>query len=121
VLAIAVVALLLAAGVFWRRVRRRDAEQPRSEDPEIAELERALWRTGRDLPPALTLAQLEGRLGATEEAQGYLRSLSARRYGPGGPAPSAAERSGLRRELAAGLGRLGRLRAFWALPPRPRS
>jgi len=121
VLAIAVVALLLAAGVFWRRVRRRDAEQPRSEDPEIAELERALWRTGRDLPPALTLAQLEGRLGATEEAQGYLRSLSARRYGPGGPAPSAAERSGLRRELAAGLGRLGRLRAVWALPPRPRS
>jgi protein-glutamine gamma-glutamyltransferase len=120
VLAVAALALLLVAAIFWRRVRRRDGEQQRSEDPEIAELERALWRTGRDLPPDLTLAQLERRLGASEAARGYLRSLSARRYGPGGPAPSAAERSGLRRELAAGLGRLGRLRALWALPPRPR-
>ncbi len=118
-LAIAVVALLLVAAAFWRRVRRRDAAQPRSEDPEIAELERALWRTGRDLPADLTLAQLERRLGSSDAAKGYLRSLSARRYGPGGPAPSAAERSGLRRELAAGLGRLGRVRALWALPPRP--
>jgi transglutaminase-like putative cysteine protease len=121
VLAIAVAALLLVAALLWRRTRRRDAGRPRSEDPEIAELERALWRTGRDLPPGLTLAQLEHRLGATEAARGYLRSLSARRYGPGGPPPSAAQRSGLRRELAAGLGRLGRLRALWALPPRPRS
>jgi len=121
VLAVAVAALLLVGVLFWRRLRRRDGEQPRSQDPEIAELERALWRTGRDLPPDLTLAQLERRLGASGAAQGYLRSLSARRYGPGGPAPSAAERSGLRRELAAGLGRLGRLRALWALPPRPRS
>ena len=120
VLAVAVAALLLVAAVFWRRIRRQDAEQPRSDDPEIAELERALWRTGRDLPPDLTLAQLERRLGASDEARGYLRSLSARRYGSGGPAPSTAERSGLRRELAAGLGRLGRLRALWALPPRPR-
>ena len=32
----------------------------------------------------------------------------------------AAQRAALREELAAGLGRAGRLRAWWALPPRPR-
>ncbi len=112
--------LAIAGAVLWRRLRRRERALPCSDDPEIAELERALRRTGRDLPPDLTLETLERRLGATDAARGYLRALSARRYGPGGPAPSSAERSALRHELAAGLGRLGRLRALWALPPRPR-
>ncbi len=119
VLAVALL-LALAAGLLVRRARRRERGRPRSEDPEIAELERALRRTGRELPPDLTLAALEQRLGASDAARGYLRALSARRYGPGGPRPTSAERSALRRELAAGLGRLGRVRAFWALPPWPR-
>ncbi len=114
---LAALAALAGGALFW--LRRREREQPQSDDPEIAELERALRRTGRELPPDLTLATLEQRLGATDAACGYLRALSRRRYGPGGPAPTPEERSALRRELAAGLGRMGRLRALWALPPRP--
>ena len=120
VLAIAVAALLLVAAVFWRRVRRRDAEQPRSEDPEIAELERALWRTGRDLPPDLTLAQLERRLGATEAARG-LPALAVRAaLRPRRPRAQRGRALGPAPRARRGLGRLGRLRALWALPPRPR-
>jgi hypothetical protein len=67
----------------------------------------------------VTLTELEGRLGGSPAARGYLRALRDQRYGgtTGGPTP--AQRTALRRELGAGLGLRGRLRAWWALPPRP--
>ena len=78
----------------------------------------ALRRAGRPLETGTTLRQLEQRLGASDEANAYLRALSASRYGPTPRLPTAAERRALRRALAQGLGWAGRLRAFWALPPR---
>ena len=110
-LAAAVLAAVLV--LWWRRPRA-----PEGGDPELAELERALRRSGRPLSPDATLGGLEQRLGGTAGARAYLRALSARRYGNGGPPPTRAQRAALRRELAAGLGRTGRLRAWWALPPR---
>ena len=53
-------------------------------------------------------------------AEGYLRVLTAARYGYGAARPTPAQRAALRRELASGLGFAGRLRAWWALPPRVR-
>lgn len=118
-----VIAGLLALGgtlaAFGLRHRRR-GDPAGSGDPELAELERALRRTGRPLPPDVTLGGLERRLGQTPGARDYLRALSARRYGLGGPPPTRGQRAALREELAAGLGRLGHLRAWWALPPRLR-
>lgn len=116
--AVCAVVLLAAALVARRRSRRgRRRGTPLSDDPQIAALERALERTGRELRPGETLADIERRHGATPGARAYLRALSDRRYGTGGPPPTAAQRAALRRELAAGLGRLGRLRAWLALPP----
>jgi hypothetical protein len=102
------------------RVRRRRALGPLSPlDRAVAELEAALRRAGRPLPTGTTLKQLEQRLG-TPEASGYLRALSASRYGPAARPPTGAERRALRRALAQGLGPAGRVRALWALPPRAR-
>jgi hypothetical protein len=67
----------------------------------------------------VTLAELEQRLGGTQSAAGYVRALRDRRFGSGGQSPSPRQRAALRYELGAGLGIRGRLRAFWALPPRP--
>ena len=118
----AVAGLLVVALALWvvarvRRRRRRARIAPR--DRAIAELEAALRRAGRPLAPGTTLRQLEQRLGATSEATEYLRALSASRYGTGAVAPTPAQRRALRRALAQGLGPVGRLRALWALPPRP--
>ena len=105
--------------VRWIRARRRrGALSPL--DRAVAELEAALRRAGRPLPTGTTLRQLERRLGAPPEATAYLRALSASRYGPAPSPPTAAQRKALRRALAQGLGPAGRLRALWALPPRPR-
>jgi len=118
--ALAAVAVL-AAGVALVLHRRRRALGPLSPlDRAVAELEAALRRAGRPLPTGTTLRQLEQRLGATPDATAYLRALSASRYGPAAPAPTAAERRALRRALAQGLGPTGWLRALWALPPRAR-
>ena len=46
-----------------------------------------------------------------------MRTLADARFGYGERAPTRAERAALRRELGAGLGVRGRLRAWWALPP----
>jgi protein-glutamine gamma-glutamyltransferase len=109
-----------AAVVALARLRRRRTPGPqRPLDRAVAELEAALRRAGRPLPTGTTLKQLEQRLG-TPDATGYLRALSASRYGPAARPPTAAERRALRRALAQGLGPAGRLRALWALPPRPR-
>jgi len=108
VLALPAVALLLA-----RRWRRR-ARGPAGEDREIAELLTALSRTGREVPARATLRELEARLGGSP----YVRALAAARYGPRPVPLDAAARRAFRRELSAGLGLAGRLRALWAVPPR---
>ena len=81
---------------------------------------RALWRTGRSPEANVTLRRLEEIMGGTPDAEAYVRAVRMRRYGRGGRPPSAQQRRALRRELAAGLGATGRLRALFALPPRLR-
>jgi transglutaminase-like putative cysteine protease len=112
------VALLLAALGAWFVARRR---RERPDDPlerAILELETALRRSGRPTPAGMTLRQLERRLGLSGDAAGYLRAVSAARYAPRSAGPTRGQRRALRRELAAGQGLAGRVRTFWALPPR---
>jgi hypothetical protein len=97
------------------------ANRPHPDDPDdplLAELERALRRSGRRPAPAVTLSQLERRFRDEPGACDYIRSLVRARFGEQGAGPSAAERQALRVALAEGLGWSGRLRAWWALPPR---
>jgi transglutaminase-like putative cysteine protease len=110
----AVLVLALAAAIV---LARRGRIPGGALAPELAELQRALHRTGRTPATATTLTALERTLGGSDAAVGYLRAIRAHRYGgaPGGP--SADQRRALRRELASGLGWGGRLRAWWALPP----
>ena len=110
-LALAAVAALVLA---WRRRRAQDADDA---DPELAELRRALRRSGREPPADLTLEELAARMAGTP-AHGYVRTVADARFGYGAGRPTRADRSALRRELGAGLGARGRLRAWWALPPR---
>ena len=107
--------LIVAAALLVRR--RRIAPVRAGADGELAELLRALQRSGRPPPPQLTLAALAARYAGTA-AQDYVHALAAARYGYGEARPTGAQRAALRRELGAGLGRRGRLRAWWALPPR---
>jgi protein-glutamine gamma-glutamyltransferase len=115
-------AAMAAAGTLALRTRRRRRLRGRLSPLEraIAELESALRRSGRPAPPAMTLRGLERRLGASPDATAYLRALSAGRYGPRATPPTPAQRRAMRRALAQGVGPVGRLRAWWALPPRPR-
>jgi hypothetical protein len=117
-IAIGLGAALLAAmvAVGWRGWRR----QGETIDP-VAELHRALTRTGRSPRPGLTLAQLERDLRHSPEAAAYVRALRLARYGAAPQGSTAAGRRALRRRLTAGLGISGRLRGLWALPPRPRA
>ncbi|MGZ4276259.1 MAG: transglutaminase-like domain-containing protein [Solirubrobacteraceae bacterium] len=109
----AVLAGLIAAIVLWRR-------RPRfvPSAPELAELERALWRTGRSPAPSTTLAHLESLLGSGDAGATYVRAVREQRYAGTGSGPTAAHRRALRRELGAGLGIAGALRGWFALPPR---
>ena len=121
--AIGLGALVLGAAslalVLRRRRRRPLAEQAGSlVDDELAELRRALRRSRRTAAPEMTLDALALRMAGTP-AQGYVQALAAARYGYGERAPTRAERAALRHELGAGLGLGGRVRAWWALPPRP--
>jgi protein-glutamine gamma-glutamyltransferase len=108
-----VVLALLAAFVLVRRGRLPGGPLA----PELAELQRALHRTGRTPATATTLTALERTLGGSDAAVGYLRAIRAHRYGGAAGGPNADQRRALRRELASGLGFGGRLRAWWALPP----
>lgn len=113
---------LVAAPVVIVQARRRRAQAAAGgtrADAEIAELLRALQRSGRPPAPRLTLEALAARYSGTA-AQDYVRTLAAARFGYGGARPSRAQRAALRRELGEGLGTRGRLRAWWALPPQPR-
>lgn len=94
----------------------------RSGDDPVGELSRAFARSGRPLETAATLAALEHRLSHSPEAAGYVRALRLAKYGRvgGGPAgrPLLRGRRALRQALATGLGPVGRMRSWWALPPR---
>ena len=54
-----------------------DAGVPPPVDPELAELVRALRRSGRMPADGMTIARLETVLGGTDAAQGYLREWDA--------------------------------------------
>lgn len=93
---------------------------PRDGEHLLAELERAFARSGRPLPPHLTLAELEHRMSGHGAAQEYVRALARLRFAGAGPLPGPAQRRAVRAHLRAGLGVRGALRAWWALPPRLR-
>jgi transglutaminase-like putative cysteine protease len=113
-LAVAAVGAAPRAWRWWTARRHRD----RGQHEEVAELERALRRTGRSVPPGTTLLELERRFAADAGARDYVRALARRRYAEDAPGPTAEQRAALRASLARGLGVSGRLRALWALPPR---
>jgi protein-glutamine gamma-glutamyltransferase len=110
----AAAAIVLAGLVGLRRALR----PPRGTDALLAELERALRRTGRPPAPQVTLLQLERRLHDAPDAAAYVRAIRLARYGDGEPVVTAAQRRALRAELSRNLGAGGRLRALLALPPR---
>jgi transglutaminase-like putative cysteine protease len=111
------IVLLLSAAALAAVRRGRLPGGPLA--PELAELQRALHRTGRTPAAPTTLTALEEVLGGSDAARGYLRALRDQRFRGAGAGPTAVQRRALRHELAAGLGLRGRLRAWWALPPRP--
>jgi transglutaminase-like putative cysteine protease len=106
--ALAVLGLGYAALRRWRR----------GAPPALSELERALRRTRREPAPGTTLHALELRFANTPDAAGYVRALRESRYRDQPSHPTRAQRRGLRTELGRGGGILGRIRAWWALPPR---
>jgi hypothetical protein len=116
--------LALGLGGLWVHSVLRDRRRGHAadEDAQLAALSSALRRMCHEVPANTTLAALERRLRTLvgPAAARYAASLRARRYGPpGSEPPGRADRAALRRELAASGGRLGRFRAFLALPPRP--
>ncbi len=110
--------LLLAGLAVWllRRHRRRVA----AGWGPVAELERALARTQRTPGPAATLSTVEALFARAPAAASYVRALRAQRYAGHGPLPTTSGRRAVRAELARGGGLGGRVRAWWALPPKPR-
>lgn len=111
-----VVVALLTVVISLLVARRRRARARAPVQAALDDLERALRRIGRPLPPQTTLGALaESLTGSAGEP--YVRALEDARYADARRGPDARERAGLRRALAARGGRLGRLRAWWALPP----
>jgi hypothetical protein len=110
-LVLAVLAASLAGFATVRRLHRGAL-------PPLSELERALRLTRREPAPGTTLHALERRFAATPGAAGYVRALIDSRYREAPARPTRAQRRGLRSELGRGAGVGGRLRAWWALPPR---
>jgi transglutaminase-like putative cysteine protease len=109
---VAALLVAIAGVVLWRR------RQPFvALAPELAELQRALRRSGRHPAPNMTLAKLEGILGGSDAAAAYVRAVRDQRFGRDASGPTAAQRRALRRVLGAGLGARGRLIGIWALPP----
>jgi hypothetical protein len=105
---------LIVLGAAARGLRRWRRGAP----PAMWELQRALRRSGRAPAPSTTLRALEDRFAATPAAAGYVRALREARYRGSDAHPTRAQRRGLRAELARGAGITGKLRAWWAVPPR---
>jgi transglutaminase-like putative cysteine protease len=110
--------LLLAAAALLVLRRRRAHDPLAPADRAVADLVTAMRRAGRPVMPGTTLIELERRFGDGRGTDSYLSALRAARYGTSTSAPTAGQRRAFRRELAQGLGWRGRLRAWWALPPR---
>jgi hypothetical protein len=106
-------ALVATALLAWRR------RAPLGPDGMLAELERALARSGRPIGSGVTLAAVERRFRTSPQAAAYVRALRAARFAGGTDVPTLGQRRALRAQLRAGLGIGGALRALWALPPRP--
>jgi protein-glutamine gamma-glutamyltransferase len=106
-------ALFTVGLLAWRRTGGLDA------DALLAELERALARSGRPLSEGVTLASLERRFRTAPDAAAYVRALRRARFAGDAELPTLHQRRALRAQLRAGLGLGGALRALWALPPRP--
>jgi transglutaminase-like putative cysteine protease len=112
---LAVLAVLLLLALFaWSRTSPLDSEGL------LAELERALARSGRPISDGVTLAALERRFRTSPEAAGYVNALRMARFGGDETVPTLRQRRALRAQLRAGLGLGGAVRALWALPPRPK-
>jgi protein-glutamine gamma-glutamyltransferase len=112
-----VVVLLTGALTVWvRRHRRRLA----AGWGPLDDLALALRRARRDPSPGATLQTLEDAMSGAPGAAAFVRAVRESRYSPRAAAPTPAQRRALRAELGRGGGLAGRLRAWWALPPRPR-
>ena len=124
-MAVVAAALVLAAALAVRRVAPRRRRPRRSTTTRsLRELERALRRTGRTPPAGTTLRALETiarRIARRARLPARAARPRATRGRGRGPTRRRSERRALRRELAPGLGLRGRLRAWWALPPRLRA
>jgi transglutaminase-like putative cysteine protease len=105
---LAVLGLLAAGAALATAVLRWRRGAP----PALSEFERALRRTRRQPAPGTTLHALELRFGR------YVKALRESRYRDAPARPTRAQRRGLRSELGRGGGVMGRVRAWWALPPR---
>jgi transglutaminase-like putative cysteine protease len=105
--------LLVFGLVAWRRTGGLDS------DGLLAELERALARSGRPVSEGVTLATLERRFRTSPDAAAYIRTLRLSRFGSERRLPTLTQRRALRAQLRAGLGLGAALRSLWALPPRP--
>jgi hypothetical protein len=112
VLPVIALVLLGVLGALWLRGRGAGPEEL------VVELERALVRCGRPVPGGVTLHALERRFRDSPGAARYLRRLRLARFGAVTELPTGPERRALRAQLASGLGITGRIRAWWALPPR---
>ena len=114
---VAALIAIVAGVVFVLRVLTRPAP---TAQHLVSELERALARAGRPVPRGVTLRALEQRFGGSPEAAGYVRTLRLARFAGDPKLPRASQRHALRVQLATGLGPAGKLRSWWALPPRVR-
>ncbi len=113
-IALGVLLVLVVLGlVAWRRTGGLDS------DALLAELERALARSGRPVSEGVTLATLERRFRTSPDAAAYIRRLRLSRFGSERALPTLTQRRALRAQLRAGLGLGAALRSLWALPPRP--
>jgi transglutaminase-like putative cysteine protease len=110
-------AVLAVAAVAWLITGMRRG--PASTDERVRELERAMARTGRPLSAGVTLSDLERRFRDAPAAAAYVRALRTARFKGGGAQTVPGARRAMRQQLREGLGLSGRLRALWALPPRP--
>ena len=114
---LAALALAALVGLAIRR-RGAPAPAPTAEDPGLAELRRALRRSGRPAAPDLTLRRLERTFGG-ERRGAALRARGPRdaRYGDGRADRRRAAARGAARVLAPRLGATGRLRALVGAAP----
>ena len=94
----------LVALLVRRRRRRRGGAAHAGVDGELAELHRALRRSGRMPPPRTDARRARAAPAPAPPRRATCATLAAARYGYGDGRRRAAQRAALRRELAAGLG-----------------